>query len=247
MSVFRVNKDKNYTVISNYHFRDKRLSLKAKGLLSQMLSLPQDWDYTVAGLVSINKESKSAIQAALAELEQNGYLVRTKTQNEKGQFDYIYDIYEKPGHGKPRTENPSTDNPCTGNVPQLNTYKQNTEKLNKENKNKSASRFTPPTLKDVKAYCYNRNSSVDPETFMDYYISVGWKISGKPMKDWKAAVRTWERRDAKSSAKRPLSAKDNLDDWAEWENSEEHKRKEEEHLKKLYPELYAKGAFKRSK
>ena len=121
MSVIRINKTKNYTVMSNYHFKDKRLSLKAKGLLSQMLSLPEKWDYTVAGLVSLNKESKSALQAALKELEESGYLVRTRTQDKKGQFDYIYDIYELPCHREPQTENQFTDNPCTENVPQLNT------------------------------------------------------------------------------------------------------------------------------
>lgn len=134
MSVFRVNATKNYTVMSNIHFRDKRLSLKAKGLLSQMLSLPKSWDYTVAGLVSINKESKAAIQSTLKELEECSYLVRTRTKNEKGQFDYIYDIYEKPCHGKPQTENQFTDNPCTENQPQYNTKELNTN--NKKNINK---------------------------------------------------------------------------------------------------------------
>lgn len=139
MAVIRINKTKNYTVMSNHHFKDRRLSLKAKGLLSQMLSLPVNWDYTVAGLVAINKESKSAVQSTLKELEDCGYLVRTRTQNDKGQFDYIYDIYEKPNHGEPRTENRYTDNPCTENVPQLNTNELNTNnKINKDKINKQA-------------------------------------------------------------------------------------------------------------
>lgn len=139
MSVFRVNATKNYTVMSNIHFRDKRLSLKAKGLLSQMLSLPKSWDYTVAGLVSINKESKAAIQSTLKELEECSYLVRTRTKNEKGQFDYIYDIYEKPCHGKPQNENQFTDNPCTENQPQYNTKELNTNnKINIDKINKQA-------------------------------------------------------------------------------------------------------------
>ena len=138
MSVIRVNKTKDFTVMSNYHFRDRRLSLKAKGLLSQMLSLPNDWDYTVAGLVFINKESKAAIQSTLKELEERGYLTRTRTQNDKGQFDYIYDIYEKPATEKPQTENRYADNPCTENQPQYNTKEENTEekvlidKINKQ-------------------------------------------------------------------------------------------------------------------
>jgi len=130
MAVFRVNKNKNYTVMSNYHFKDKNISLKAKGLLSQMLSLPDDWDYTVAGLCSINKESEGAITSALRELEENRYLRRTKIQNEKGRFDYIYDIFEKPNSGKPDPENPPMDNPVLENRVQLNTNKQNTKQLN---------------------------------------------------------------------------------------------------------------------
>lgn len=128
MAVFRINKNKNYTVMSNYHFRDKELSLKAKGLLSQMLSLPEEWNYTVAGLCAINKESKTAIQSTLKELEQRGYLVRTRVKDEKGQFNYIYDIYENPC-----IENPQPENQCTGNVSQLNTNILSTKLLNKDN------------------------------------------------------------------------------------------------------------------
>lgn len=133
MALFRVNKNKNYTVMANYHLRDKNLSLKAKGLLSQMLSLPDDWDYTVNGLCAINKESVSAMQTTLKELETNGYLKRTRTQDGKGRFDYVYDIYEKPHREKPHTENPCTESPCTENRLQLNTEKLNTEELNKDN------------------------------------------------------------------------------------------------------------------
>lgn len=130
MSVFRINKTEDYTVMSNHHLKNKEMSLKAKGLLSQMLSLPNEWDYSVAGLVAINKENKSSIQGVLKELEDFGYLVRTRSQNIKGQFEYIYDIYEKPQTENPCTENPFTDKPCTDNQPQLNTNKSNIKKLN---------------------------------------------------------------------------------------------------------------------
>lgn len=130
MSVFRINKTEDYTVMSNHHLKNKEMSLKAKGLLSQMLSLPNEWDYSVAGLVAINKENKSSIQGVLKELEDFGYLVRTRNQNIKGQFEYIYDIYEKPQTENPCTENPFTDKPCTDNQPQLNTNKSNIKKLN---------------------------------------------------------------------------------------------------------------------
>lgn len=133
MALFRVNKNKNYTVMANYHLRDRNLSLKAKGLLSQMLSLPDDWDYTVNGLCAINKESVTAMQTTLKELETNGYLKRTRTQDGKGRFDYVYDIYENPYTENPYTENPCTESPCTENRLQLNTEKLNTEELNKDN------------------------------------------------------------------------------------------------------------------
>ena len=96
MGVIRVNKNKDYTTMSNYHFRDKELSLRAKGLLSQMLSLPEDWDYSIEGLASLNKEGVKAIRSTLQELEDRGYLIRTRVNDEKGHFAYVYDIFEKP-------------------------------------------------------------------------------------------------------------------------------------------------------
>ena len=82
MPVFRVERNKGYTVMSNYHLRDKSLSLKAKGLLSQILSLPEDWDYTLSGLCYINRESKDAIRTAVNELERAGYIERHQTTDE---------------------------------------------------------------------------------------------------------------------------------------------------------------------
>ena len=84
MAVFRVERIKDYTVMSNHHLRNKNLSLKAKGLLSQMLSLPDDWDYTLKGLAAINKESVDAIRTAIWELEDAGYVVRTRVRDERG-------------------------------------------------------------------------------------------------------------------------------------------------------------------
>lgn len=133
MAVIRVNNTKGFTVMSNYHFQDKEISLKAKGLLGLMLSLPSNWDYSVNGLVAIVKENKAAVQTALKELEEHKYLKRTRVQDETGRFDYIYDIYEKPYDKLPCTENQCTDIQCTEvqcteNQPQINTNKQNTNK-----------------------------------------------------------------------------------------------------------------------
>ena len=127
MAVFKIEKNKNYTVMSNYHLRDKRMSLKAKGLLSFMLSLPLDWDYSLDGLEKICKEGKDSIRSALNELKLYGYLVIKKTQNNKGIFEYEYMIYEYP-----YSENPT----------QINTNIQNTKKQNdkedREDKPKSS-------------------------------------------------------------------------------------------------------------
>ena len=86
MAVFRVERNKGYTVMSNHHLRNKELSLKAKGLLSQMLSLPEDWDYTLAGLSFINREKIDAIREAVKELERAGYIVRSRERDEKGRL-----------------------------------------------------------------------------------------------------------------------------------------------------------------
>lgn len=129
MSVFRVEKSKDFTVMSNHHLRDKILSLKAKGLLSQMLSLPEDWDYTLKGLAAINRESIDAIRQAILELEDSGYVMRSRARDEKGCLrgtEYI--IYERPqGQDHPMLGNPTLDNPALGNPMQLNKDIQNKE------------------------------------------------------------------------------------------------------------------------
>lgn len=114
MAVFRVEKNQNYTVMSNYHLRDTRLSLKAVGLLSKMLSLKEEWEYSTRGLAAICKEGVDAIGAALKELEKCGYLVRHQLRDDKGRIsDTEYVIYETPHTPCPDTEKPYMDNPDT--------------------------------------------------------------------------------------------------------------------------------------
>lgn len=99
MTTYKVHKTKDYTVMSNIHLRDKNLSLKAKGLLSVMFSLPDEWDYSINGLVAICKENNTAVESALKELKEFGYLVVTKklpNETENGRIEYEYDIYESP-------------------------------------------------------------------------------------------------------------------------------------------------------
>ena len=115
MAVFRVERNVGYTVMSNHHLRNKNLTLKAKGLLSQMLSLPEDWDFTLAGLSYINREKIDAIREAIRELEKAGYIVRSRERDEKGRLrgaDYvIYEQPQQPTSGLPTLENPTLDNP----------------------------------------------------------------------------------------------------------------------------------------
>ena len=115
MAVFRVERNTGYTVMSNHHLRNKNLTLKAKGLLSQMLSLPEDWDFTLAGLSYINREKIDAIREAIRELEKAGYIVRSRERDEKGRLrgaDYvIYEQPQQPTSDLPTLENPTLDNP----------------------------------------------------------------------------------------------------------------------------------------
>ena len=156
MAVFRVERTSDYTVMSNYHLLDKRLSLKAKGLLSQMLSLPEDWDYTLAGLCYINRESKDAIRTAISELEQAGYIRRRQTTDSGGKFaGNEYTIYERPQEplpGEPSSEKPSSGNPTTGKpMPekptQRNIEKQNTDQSNTDSIPFRGSAAEPPEPK----------------------------------------------------------------------------------------------------
>lgn len=136
MAVARVHKTENYTVMSNAHFREKDMSLKAKGLLSLMLSLPDEWDYSIAGLVTLSKDGKDSVMNALNELELFGYLSRTRVTNEKGQFaGYDYDIFESPQTGTPQQVKPYAEKPDTDNPRQLNTNQSSIKELNKNKSN----------------------------------------------------------------------------------------------------------------
>ena len=142
MTVMRVNKTNNYTVMSNCHLRDTRLSLKAVGLLSKILSLPDNWDYSIRGLVAICKENETAVKNALKELKEFGYLKVTKLmpdQTDSGRIEWIYDIYEQPQTNqngehqkeeKQQVEKLPIEHQYIENQVQLNTKESNTEELN---------------------------------------------------------------------------------------------------------------------
>lgn len=187
MAVFRVHKNKDYTTMSNYHLKDNNLSLKAKGLLSLMLSLPDDWDYSVRGLESICVETKDTINGILKELENNNYLERKRVYCNGKISNWEYNIYENNLHPKNQDlENQDLENYDINKI--LNNKKLN----NKENIN-TKEKFKKPTLEEITQYCNDRNNGIDPEQFYDFYESKNWMIGKNKMQDYRAAVRTWER------------------------------------------------------
>ena len=143
MAVFRIERNRDYTVMSNHHLRDTELSLKSKGLLSMMLSLPEEWNYTTRGLAAICKEGADCIGSALRELEQAGYIVRSRIRDSKGKIvDVEYIIYETPHKPQPQsappeperpdTEKPDMDTPCPEMTAQLNKDKEKKDRSKKD-------------------------------------------------------------------------------------------------------------------
>ena len=178
MAVFRVERNKGYTVMSNHHLRNKELSLKAKGLLSQMLSLPEDWDYTLAGLSFINREKIDAIREAIKELERAGYIVRSRERDEKGRLrgaDYV--IFEQPQtppvSDLPTLENPTLDNPTLEkptqekptleNPTQLNKDIQRTDLPKKEKSNTDLSSTDSIPIHSLNPLPYDEEAATPPE------------------------------------------------------------------------------------
>lgn len=204
-----MNKTKNYTVMSNEHLKDKRLSLKAKGLLSVMLSLPDTWDYSIIGLVAICKESETAVKSTLNELKSCGYLVVTKkmpNETESGRIEYAYDIFEKAQTEKQLVEkqgveNLGVENLGVENVRQLSTKESSTDKSNTKESN---------TKKKEPRHKYGEYQNVllsdtDLEKLKNEFpteweerierLSAYMASTGKGYKNHLATIRNWARRD----------------------------------------------------
>lgn len=144
MAVFRIERTRDYTVMSNHHLRDTKLSLKSKGLLSMMLSLPEEWNYTTRGLAAICKEGADCIGSALRELEQTGYIVRSRIRDSKGKIvDVEYTIYETPrkfGKSTPHEVLPEAGHPDTENPDMDAPYPEMPAQLNKDREKKDGSK-----------------------------------------------------------------------------------------------------------
>lgn len=165
------------------------------------MSLPQDWDFTVRGLITIVKEGRDSIYASIKELRQYGYCDVVACRDDNGKMvgnDYIF--FEEPHViakkcDSPYTEKPDTAKPNTENQPQIN---------KEDNKDKEitnvyiTNRFKKPTVEEINSYCQEKGFSLDAQQIYDHYEMVGWKYGKghQPIKDWKAAVRTWVRNSA---------------------------------------------------
>lgn len=182
MAIIRVEKTKDYTTMSNYHFREKDMSLKAKGLLSLILSLPEEWDYTLAGLAMLSKDGKDSVRTALTELEEFGYVETARIRDEKGRLkgtEYIVrempvssipekevsvleePTLEKPILEEPILENPTLEKPTLDFPTQLNTNILNTQKLNTNISNQDAADVKPVKKLDSRRAYYPESEQLD--------------------------------------------------------------------------------------
>ena len=214
----------DFSRIQNETLRDERLSTAARGLLVYMLSMSDDWVFSVAQLAKSQKLSRPKIIALVKELENAGYITIENKRGKLGQFSgSVWTVYETP-------KDHSQENRSTGKLTTANTAVKKTEvrqnrstenltdknyQLNKNyqlDKNyqdikssttRTRESFTPPTLEDVTAYCLERKNNVDPQRWLDHYQSNGWRVGKNPMKDWKAAVRTWERSGFNDTPRKP--------------------------------------------
>ena len=163
MPVFRVEKTKNYTVMGNYHFSDRNLSLEAIGLLSFMLSLPEDWNYSLNGLVAIRKEGIKKIRSTLKELQEYGYLTINKKQKANGRFEYEYLIYEIPHTPKGYVDEGDMDKGT-----QINTNKESINKSRKY-KNKLKEKFLKSRNIEINR---EENFCIKPSYYEEKYVWV---------------------------------------------------------------------------
>ena len=194
MAVFRVERTKDFTVMSNCHLRDVELSLKAKGLLSLMLSLPEDWDYTTKGLACICKDGVDSITSALKELESHGYLTRQRIRYGNGRLgDITYTIHERPviqeakeekeeqpeqgepEPEKPEWENPRQVNPGQANLKQAEPEQESTAQLNTKQSNTdglNTYQSIYPEEPGAAAHCQDRTDGMDRMELADAYREI---------------------------------------------------------------------------
>ncbi len=211
MPVFRVEKNANYTTMSNHHLRDRNLSLKAKGLLSQFLSLPDFWQYNVKGLAAINRDGKSAVETALWELEKNGYVQRRQLRDKNGRLSTVeYIIFElpqpPPPPDLPLTENPSTVIPPPGNLLPENPAQLNTKLLNTKGLNPESNKAVPSLYGQYQNVVFTQAEldALKSEFPSDYAqriedLSQYMAMTGRQYQNHLATIRTWAAKERKQT------------------------------------------------
>ena len=207
-----------YTQISNAVFQDKRLNEADVGLLCIMLSLPPDWQFSVAGLCAIRPQSgRDKLAASIKRLENAGYLQRS-LRRDGGKFvRTVWEITDTPPTEKPLTEKPLTDFPKETNTlsnKELNkkelTKKRNTESVPREARERT--HFVAPSVEEIESFCSQEQLSIDAQKFVDNYAAKGWTIGSTPVHDWKALVRKWAREDQEKPAAKQIRSRIPSDD-----------------------------------
>ena len=212
-----------YTQISNAVFQDKRLNEADVGLLCIMLSLPPDWQFSVAGLCAIRPQSgRDKLAASIKRLENAGYLQRS-LRRDGGKFvRTVWEITDTPSTEKPFTEKPSPKKPSPDFPKETNTLsnkelnkKELTEKRNSESVPREARERTPfvaPSVEEIESFCSQEQLSIDAQKFVDNYAAKGWTIGSTPVHDWKALVRKWAREDQEKPAAKQIRSRIPSDD-----------------------------------
>ena len=209
-----------YTQISNAIFQDKRLNEADVGLLCVMLSLPPDWQFSVAGLCAIRPQSgRDKLAASIKRLENAGYLQRSP-QRDGGKFVHtVWEITDTPSTEKPLTEKPLTEKPLTDFPEETNTLsnkelnkKRNTESVPRATCARERTPFVAPSVEEIESFCSQEQLSIDAQKFVDNYAAKGWTIGSTPVHDWKALVRKWAREDQEKPAAKQIRSRIPSDD-----------------------------------
>ena len=194
MNDFERVKSDSYITIANTFLKDKNLSNKAKGVLAMILALPDNWDFCIKGMVSITKDGEASLRSAINEMKENGYCAMkpVRINNKIARWKYLFS-------GEKLTEELLCDflhveNLNEGNQAQYNNLINEEKVKNKKSLSNDIpkKRFKKPTIEEIQAYIKEKKRHFDAERFFDYYESKGWLVGKSPMKDWKAACRTWE-------------------------------------------------------
>lgn len=208
--------------IQHETLRDDRVSITARGILAYMLTMSDDWAFSINGLATALKLNKETVVKYIKELQAAGYVEIGDNRSKAGKFTgkawTVYEIpqdhiqknrnTEKPNtatvYGKTETrKNRNTEKPTVKNYQIKELSNIRTIKESTTPRTRAREYFIPPTLEDVTAYCLERKNNVDPQRWLDHYTSNGWRVGKNPMKDWKAAVRTWERSGYDDAPRRP--------------------------------------------